>query len=332
MQKNKQKLLRILDIIKETDESHPITANRIAKQLSLYGIDAERKSILRDINALTEYGYDIVLHHDNKLGFYLASRDFEDWELKLLADAVLSARFLTKTETEKLVRKIYLLSSIAGQKKLRSLTPVVWDKSENRTVKINIDKIISAIHEQKKIAFKYEFTDITLVKKPKRNGHIYTVSPFALYRRDDRYYIIANTDGYDNLSCYRLDRMRNLTISDRSARSAESIVGGNADLKIANYIRDTLYNFSGEKIILTLDIKANAVDDLIDFFEHNLKIRADGERIIATIKTTKSEGLYRWLLQFSGNVTAISPQCVKSEMQKRIQLAAKSYNCTSSTT
>lgn len=79
MQKNKQKLLNILDILKGTDETHPITANRIAELLGLSGIDAERKSILRDINALIEYGYDIVLHHDNKLGFYLASRDFEDW-------------------------------------------------------------------------------------------------------------------------------------------------------------------------------------------------------------------------------------------------------------
>lgn len=325
MHKNKQKLLYILDILRETDESHPVTANQITKQLKLWGIDAERKSVLRDISALIEYGYDIVLHNDNKLGFYLASRDFEDWELKVLADAVLSARFLTKSETEKLAQKIYSQSSKAGEKKLKSLTPVLFEKSENRTVKINIDKIISAIYEQKKIVFQYEFTDVTLTKKLKRDGFDYSVSPFALYRRDDRYYIIANTDGYDNLSCYRLDRMKNLEVTNQPARSAKSIVGSNADMAIADYIRHTLYNFGGERITLTLEIKASAVDDVIDFFGSEIRIKSEESGITVTVRTTESEGLYRWLLQFSSSIKAISPQSVTAEMQKRIMLAANTY-------
>lgn len=328
MQKNKQKLLKILDILKKTDEAHPITANQIIKQLKLWGIDAERKSVLRDISVLTEYGYDIVLHHDNKLGFYFASLTFEDWELKVLADAVLSARFLTRSETEKLVQKVYSQSSTAGEKKLRSLAPVLFEKSENRTVKINIDKIISAIYEQKKTVFQYEFTDITLSKELKRDGYKYSVSPFALYRRDDRYYIIANTDGYDNLSCYRLDRIRNLEVTDQPSRSAESIVGINADLEIADYIRHTLYNFGGEKITLTLDIAASAIDDVIDFFGNDIKIKSEDDKLTVTVRTTKSEGLYRWLLQFSGSVTAISPQSVTDEMKKRIKNAANTYDIT----
>lgn len=325
MQKNKQKLLKILEILKETDELHPITANRIINRLKSEGIDAERKSVLRDIGVLNECGYEIILHHDNKLGFYLASRPFEDWELKVLADAVLSARFLTKSETEKLAQKIYSQSSTAGEKRLKSLTPVLFEKSENRTVKINIDKIISAIYEQKKIVFQYEFTDVTLTKKLKRDGFDYSVSPFALYRRDDRYYIIANTDGYDNLSCYRLDRMRNLQMTEQQMRSAESIVGSNADLEIADYIRHTLYNFGGERITLTLEIKASAVDDVMDFFGSEIRIKSEESGITVTVRTTESEGLYRWLLQFSGSVKAISPQSVTAEMQKRIMLAANTY-------
>lgn len=330
MQKNKQKLLKILDILKTTDESHPITANQIIKQLKLWGINAERKSVLRDISVLTEYGYDIVLHHDNKLGFYLASRTFEDWELKVLADAVLSAHFLTESETERFVQKIYSLSSAAGEKKLESLTPIVFDKSENRTVKINIDKIISAISERKKIAFQYEYTDITLSKELKRDGFIYSVSPFALYRRDDRYYIIANTDGYENLSCYRLDRMRNLEVTDHPSRSAESIVGSNADLEIADYIRHTLYNFGGEKITLTLEIEASAIDNVIDFFGNDIKVKSDNDKIIVTVRTTESEGLYRWLLQFSSSVKATSPLSVVVEMRKRLHSATNIYDAISS--
>ena len=91
MEKNKQKLLAVLDILNETDELHPITANRITERLRLMGIEAERKSVLRDIAALSEYGCDIILHPDNKLGFYIGSRTFEDWELKILMDSVQSS-------------------------------------------------------------------------------------------------------------------------------------------------------------------------------------------------------------------------------------------------
>ncbi|MBQ5504240.1 MAG: WYL domain-containing protein, partial [Oscillospiraceae bacterium] len=60
MENTKLKLLRVLDILNETDEDHPITANEIVARLKLYCIDAERKSVLRDIAALQNYGYDIL--------------------------------------------------------------------------------------------------------------------------------------------------------------------------------------------------------------------------------------------------------------------------------
>ena len=54
MEKTKQRLLRVLDIIKSTDEQHPITANEIVAELQRYGIEAERKAVLRDIEALVD--------------------------------------------------------------------------------------------------------------------------------------------------------------------------------------------------------------------------------------------------------------------------------------
>lgn len=67
----KLKLLKILDILRDTDETHPITAPAICKILDANGIKAERKSVCRDINTLIEYGYAIKLCHDNKLGYYM---------------------------------------------------------------------------------------------------------------------------------------------------------------------------------------------------------------------------------------------------------------------
>ena len=106
----KTKLLHIIKILMEkTDENHYMTAAGLIDELDKIGIRAERKSIYSDIAELTDFGYDII-HVKSRTngGYYLASRDFELAELKLLADAVQSSRFITKKKSTELIKKIFM--------------------------------------------------------------------------------------------------------------------------------------------------------------------------------------------------------------------------------
>lgn len=69
---SKIKLLKVLDILSQSDKNHPITASKICTLLEKDGISAERKSVCRDINTLIKHGYKITLCHDNKLGYYMS--------------------------------------------------------------------------------------------------------------------------------------------------------------------------------------------------------------------------------------------------------------------
>ena len=83
----KIKTIKILEILNQTDQETPLTATQIQQKLKQIGIEAERKSICRDINVLKDLGdYDILLSENNKKGYYMATRNFEDWELKILID------------------------------------------------------------------------------------------------------------------------------------------------------------------------------------------------------------------------------------------------------
>lgn len=64
--------------------------------LARYGIEAERKSIYSDIEALQQYGLDVELQRGRGGGYYVASRAFELPELKLLVDAIQCSRFITE--------------------------------------------------------------------------------------------------------------------------------------------------------------------------------------------------------------------------------------------
>ena len=57
----KLKILRIMDyLLKHSDEEHPVTVAQLIAELERSGITAERKSIYAVIEALRDYGLDII--------------------------------------------------------------------------------------------------------------------------------------------------------------------------------------------------------------------------------------------------------------------------------
>ena len=95
---SKLKLLYIKDILeKYTDEDNILNAGDIAQYLTEFGIECERKSIYKDIDVLIEYGLDIIKTSKPKTGWFIASRDFEPAELRLISDAIQAAVFAMQT-------------------------------------------------------------------------------------------------------------------------------------------------------------------------------------------------------------------------------------------
>ena len=243
-------------------------------------------------------------------------------------DSVHSSRFLTAEQTKSLTERISRLSSAAGCKALRSVTQIHWE-NKSGSVSYAVDKILNAIQHGMMITFQYSFTSADLKKSLKRSGYVYTVSPYSIYRRGDQYYLIGNTHGYDNLSCYRLDRMRNAAVSELPAVPAEKLLGKNPDMRISEYVQSTISNFSGEKIPLELHAEPSALDDIIDCFGEKIRVTQTESGLTVKLRTTESEGLYHWLMQMCGKITATSPQSVVDEMARRTQTAAETYGAIS---
>ena len=117
---NKIKLLFLHDIFtRQTDSEHVYSANELCELLSDYGISCERKSIYSDIEALKEYGMDIVNVRTPKRGYYLNNRKFDIAEVRLLIDAVQAAKFISSKKTKALIYKIGSLLSEYQEEELR---------------------------------------------------------------------------------------------------------------------------------------------------------------------------------------------------------------------
>ena len=108
----KLKILYLMKILlEETDEKHCLGVQELITELERYGITSERKSIYSDLETLCSYGLDIQKVKDKHTKYYVGTRDFELAELKLLVDAIQSARFLTTKKSNELIEKLKKLAS-----------------------------------------------------------------------------------------------------------------------------------------------------------------------------------------------------------------------------
>lgn len=313
--------------MKETDEDHPRSANEIIKQLELYGIHAERKSVLRDIATLQDYGYDILLHSDNKRGYFMASRLFEDWELKILMDAVASASFLTSENSYQLADKISALSSKEGRKTLRAVSPITSTvKNGDSTTKNAVDLLLRAIRKKRKVGFQYASTGGDLKKHYRFDGHQYPVSPYALIWRQDKYYLIGSYGSYNKLSYYRMDRIRNLEILDEPIVPMKDFLGPNADQQLQAFVEQNLYNYSGKRTQLRLSVDADMLDVLVDTFGNSFRIVTRNEnKVIVNVTVSDGWGLTTWLLQHGDCIQVLEPVEIREEICRIIRDIYEKY-------
>lgn len=177
----KLKLLYIIRLLTEnTDENHPVSTADIIAYLESNGIRSERKSIYDDIEKLCDFGYDIIQVHSRLGGgYYLAGRDFELAELKLLVDAVQSSRFITTRKSRSLIKKLERMAGKYDAGKLQRQVYVAGRiKTENESIYYNIDTIHRAIQENKRIEFQYLEWNLKKELAPRVGGRK-KVSPWA---------------------------------------------------------------------------------------------------------------------------------------------------------
>lgn len=290
-------------LLEKTDEQHYISMPEIISQLELYGISAGRKAIYEDIEALKTFGLDIVQLKGNVSGYYVASREFELPELKLLADAVSSSRFLTEKKSDELLKKIEGLSSVHEAKQIQRQVYVTNRvKAMNERIYMSVDVIHRAIAEGKKITFKY--FDYDLHKRKKYRDGVRVCSPYALAWDDERYYMIAFYDKRDCITNFRIDRMESVEILEEKAKEKPE------NFIVADYMNSSFSMFSGETQDIKLRFDNQLINAVIDRFGKGITVMPDGDShftVRVKVKAEQPEPFFGWLFQFGTMAEIVEP-------------------------
>ena len=322
--RQKLKLLYLKELFETmTDENNGVTMEEILSFLQERGITAERKSIYSDVEQLRRYGLNIKQKRDIQTKYMLLSREFELNELKLLADAVGSNRFITHKKNLELIKKLERLAGAHDAVKLHR--PVVVDnriKHMTESIYHNVDVIHSAIFENRQLQFKYSEYSRDRARVSRRDGESNTASPLALIYKEEYYYLAAWVESGKSVANFRVDRMSEAVILNEKRVQNKDTVSFNAE----EYLKSRFIMSGSEKDTVDIMFHNSLSSVVLDRFGSGTTMRPeDADHFSVTVEVDINPAFFGWIFMFGTKAYISSPAYAVEEFAKMTREIADGY-------
>lgn len=320
----KIKILYLMRIfLEQTDEEHPMSVKELIAYLNSLGISAERKTVYDDIETLRNFGMDILNRREHPAGFYLASREFELPELRLLVDAVQSSRCITNGKSRQLIRKLESLASVYESRQLRR-----QGFAENRIRTINenvyysIDMIQRALTEDRQISFQYCEWTVEKKLRPENEGERYSVSPWGLVWQNEEYYLITYDEKCGRVKQYQVDKLQQIRIEKEVRRGREFF----ENYDIGELTSRTFGMFGGREVTICLEAHNRLVGVVLDRFGRDIMIhRKDPEHFKTLVRVNISDQFFGWIASLGPDTVIASPDEVRDKYREFLEKSLSNY-------
>ena len=318
----KLKIFYILDYLEAySNEKNPVRASDLITMLDRqWGIRCDRKTVYSDIAALQQYGVDIVSIPGKNGGYYIASRNFELPELKLLIDAVHSSRYLTEKKSRELIEKLCSQCNEQDAKLMRRTVLVSGRvKSMNETIYYNVDAIQEAIAQNKQISFRY--FDWDFGGKRKYRDKEYLASPYGLCQDHENCYLLAFSSRY-GITSYRVDRMTDIQLTEENRIPCPELTGK----ALHDHANRLFQMYSGDALDVKMRFHRSLLNVVIDRFGKDTMLIPDGEDYFNfTVKVAISPMFLSWVIGFGAKAKILYPKSVADACKALCMEAMNQY-------
>ncbi len=318
----KLKIFYILDYLqKNSHENHPVRASDLIAMLDRqHNISCDRKTVYSDIAALQDYGVDIISIPGKNGGYYIASRNFELSELKLLIDAVQSSRYLTEKKSRELIEKLLTQCNEQDAKLMKRNVLVSGRvKSMNETIYYSVDTIQEAIAQNKQITFRY--FDWDFGGKRKFREKTYVASPYGLCQDNENCYLLAFSDRH-GITSYRVDRMMDISLSNDARIPCPELTGK----ALVDHANRLFQMYSGDAVDVKLQFHNSLINVVIDRFGKDTMLIPDGlEHFNFTVRVAVSPMFLSWVMGFGNKAKILYPQSVADKLCQLCKEAMSHY-------
>ena len=318
----KLKIFYILDYLQRNSHAdHPVRATELIQMLQhQHNILCERKTVYSDIAALQDYGVDIVSVPGKNGGYYIASRNFELPELKLLIDAVQSSRFLTEKKSRELIEKLCKECSVHEARLVRRDVLVSGRvKSMNETIYYNVDAIQEAIGQDRQVTFRYFDWNLDGTRKYREKD--YTASPYGLCQDNENCYLLAFSPRH-GVTSYRVDRMSHIQLTEETRVPCPELTGKN----LVEHANRLFQMYSGEAVDVKMRFHRSLVNVVVDRFGRETMLIPDGEdHFVFTVRVAVSPIFLSWVIGFGRKAKILHPQSVVDQCRDLCRESLEQY-------
>lgn len=318
---NRLRPLFILKMLMEcTDDETFLTTTQILEKLEAdYGLIAHRQTIKYDVDTLNQLGYEIEVHKGTRNEYRYAGRVFDTPEIRILIDAVVSSKSLSRAKSLNLAKK---LTSLAGGCTTYALNKSIdvnqRVKSPNESIYYITDAINKAINFNCKIAFYYFEYNCLKEKKYKNRGRKYIFSPYKMLWDGDFYYMIGYSDKHNKVASFRIDRI------DRAPDILEDVeaVPMPGDFDLNEYINSMPRMLDSRREKVTIEFDNDVAGALFDRFGYDVEVSILGNgRSSVTVITSVGPVLYSWIAGFAGRVKLVASDRIIEEYRELLTKA-----------
>lgn len=347
MQPKKMIIIDILNILrKHTDEDHRISQQQIQNLMEKeYGMKVDRKTVRRNLSKLIEFGFPIkyrgceyesdVITRNGRNGeetiltdwYYV--HEFMNGELRLLIDSILLTDGLSKKDRTSLIRRLERLSSKYFRSEISKIDMDIYGKCENREIIMTLENIGNAISDGRQISFHYCDCGIDgkLKYRHDSNGKQkqYIVNPYQLISQNGHSYLICNLPQYDDLTHFRIDRIKDCMPLDTHSKSLRMLKGFETGIKLSEYVKAHPNLWSGEPVHITFQCKQYMMNDVADSFGTDLRIEELPDDMMKVHVYASEASMLHWAIQFADAVEVLSPQGLRKQIAETLRNALEKY-------
>ncbi len=354
-------ILYILDILqKYTDEEHRLSQKEIQDILKReYEMTVDRKAVKRNLLNLIEYESNIEYREVSRKDIfrkkdsvsYIGTSDFADkeiseddllWtdfylkqkftneELRLLIDSLLFSKHIPYSQAKELIKKLESLSNIYFKSCSQYIYPLPVERTDNKQVFYNIAILDDAIRKKKKVLFEYAeyHTDKKMHLKKREDGSVreYIITPYQMAVQEGKYYLICNYDKYDDISNYRVDRIRNIQILEEKGKPFETLKwSGHQPMNLNEYMKEHVYMYSSENAFVKFRIVKAMISDVIDLFGKGVNFSEETDTHVSVSVHVNERAVEQFAKNYAPDVVILQPKRLRGKLRDDLKKAWEAY-------
>lgn len=324
-------------LLRGSEAAHPLSQQQIKRLLKEeYGLEADRKTIRRNLIALRDGGLPVVCREAERMIKGKPAPLSLDWywdhdltknDIRTLIDLLYFSHLPSqqvKQISEKL-KRLHIRGFNDGKEVMRNIPTPQKITQPEETLAI----LSEAIAKKVQVRFFYDHYEADGKKHHSRESDgsdkLYTVSPYVLVATDERYFFLGNIEGREEVTPFAVELIASPVVTEIPARPQKSIRGVENGVRVLDYLTPVSRTYAGAPEVCVLDADWHLMTDIVtDFGKAAYLLSATQGRV--NVEVTAPVSLVRaWVLKNAPLVKAVSPVALVKSVKDAVSSLARLY-------